>query len=299
MYGTKPKVQGKASPMRKPGCKATLRHNRNLAAATFARPGRKRGQLVLGLQPEEVSWKFGNLAEHPNITPSLSLYLKGTQRKKEAGKKRRHALMTQGRACEIPKTKKRLVFPAPAEAIKGMVLDMRHDNRDPDDLRAWPGCNIKKLLAARRDAANAFQAAKVASCVILQDVKQGFPMRQETDRAVYGAAIAATAFGASYMDKKSWEAGNWNAALHLKGTAETLKLTLQTTARFETKHRDMCALLCRVSCVEKSGWKLLSSDKPKPRSNVHSIDNLVDLVKFLHQAQRVRGPANVGGSHFA
>ena len=129
----------------------------------------------------------------------------------------------------------------------------------------------------------------------MPSVGQGFPCAS-ADAVLFGAALAAVAFGGNIIGLSDWQKQNWNATLQLGPSLTAVTMRGQTTERFEQRHRDMCAIMRRLGNAASSKWKIAGSNEVSP--NALSINCMADLAQFLHRAQRISGPARVSGQYF-
>ncbi|CAE7494967.1 unnamed protein product [Symbiodinium sp. CCMP2592] len=272
-----------------PGKKTTIASCR-AAACTYIANSRVKGKLMLGLKDRQVEWKFDKpLKEHKKCTAKLASFEVGTQRKRATNQKKRQHLQKTGRPAEIPRPVKANLFPKTAsEQPTGMIL-----NLVGPDLVALPNTKLKVLQ--RPDAVRAFEAAKSVRAMVVPSVGQGFPCAS-ADSVLFGAALAAVAFGGCIIGLSDWQKHNWNATISLEGSISAVTMRARLSERFEARHRDMVAILQKLSSVSTSRWKVVGSSDTSPNSL--SINTMADLALFLQRAQRISGAAQVSGVYF-
>ena len=271
-----------------PGSKAAIETARKVACKTAAAG---EGRLMLGFKAAEV--KFGGSVDGPKVTRKLKLYERATKAKKRINHVQRQRLGMTGRNSDIPVPKQPSVFSRySAAAASGVVL-----NLTGRELHEWPNCRIRTLLEQHRaSSVHAFQACKLADVVVVPVLTKGFPSATETDPVIWGACLAAVALGTSCIGFKSWDEASWNHMLRFQRVVDVVPVLAQTTARFESRHRDVCTLFGILSGMNKSRWKILSHEQASSPEHVQ-LNKMEDLAKLLLKAQRVGG-AKVGGHYF-
>ena len=280
----KKKMTAKNSHQHQPGSKAAIERARRVACEAALAGA---GQLMLGLRPSEV--KFNHTSSRPKVTHKLKLYHKATQAKKQLNHVQRQRLGSTGRSSDIPVPKQPLVFSRySAVAASGVVL-----NLTGKELHLWPNGRVKTLLAEQQSCLHAYQACRLADVVVVPLLARGFPSTTESDPGIWGACLAAVALGRSCVGFKAWNEASWNCMLRFQRVVDVVPLLAQTTARFESRHPDICGLLGNLAKLQKSRWNIVSHSQAASREHVQ-VSNLAAL---LLKGQRVTG-AKVGGHFF-
>ncbi|CAE7268036.1 unnamed protein product, partial [Symbiodinium sp. CCMP2592] len=261
------------------GCHNTAAANRDLACDTLVE--RAAPRLVANVAPTQASCKFDAWAsapsqKHPGWTHKLALYEQNTAAKKQENFSQRERLKRTGKAWAVPEPKRTRVLWQPPVEVVGIVLNLSGSEMKPE---SWPRCREKKLLPDKKTANHAFQATRLCEAVLVKDIRRGFPWKSESEAAVIGAALAATAYGVVVADCRCPR-----SCIRLdKGSTAT---RAKVTSRFEERHRDLCDLL-RV--LREEGFSILRPSSAASEE-AHEINSISDLVSWMHKAQRVVGP---------
>ena len=182
------------------------------------------------------------------------------------------------------------IFPKEASpAMSGFIL-----NLVGPDLLAHPETKLKVLV--NPDAVRAFSAAKTVHGIVVPSVAHCVT-GSSNGSVMFGAALAAVAYGSHIIGLADWTKKNWNATLQLGPSLCEVTMKGQTTERLEQRRKDLCVVLARLCAVGRSKWKIAGSKQASPTAL--SINCMADLAHFLQKAQRVSGPAKVGGKYFA
>ena len=92
------------------------------------------------------------------------------------------------------------------------------------------------------------------------------------------------AFGKGCIDFKAWDEASWNHMLRFQRVVDVVPLLAQTTARFESRHQDICSLLSTTSGTKRSRWKILPHRSAASKEHVQ-LNRMEDLARLLLKAQ--------------
>ena len=144
------------------------------------------------------------------------------------------------------------IFPKEASpAMSGFIL-----NLVGPDLLAHPETKLKVLV--NPDAVRAFSAAKTVHGIVVPSVAHGFPRvtGSSNESVMFGAALAAVAYGSHVIGHADWTKKTWNATLQQGPSLCEVTMKRQTAERFEQRHKDLCVILARLCAVGRSKWKM-------------------------------------------